>query len=272
MKIGMIDYDLNEWHAENYPELFRQFGGQAEIAYVYAIIDGAEKTRQQWADEYGVKLCGTIEEIVALSDGLIILSPDNPEYHPILSEQALSSGKRVFIDKTFSTDYAAAKAMLDRADSHGTPCYSASALCFADEYKSLIGRVDALSAIGYPPYSNYSVHQIDPILTIMGEKAVCVWTDDGKVINILFKSGRTADFEMVQHGYSMDVTCGEEKFSVSLEKDFWPNCIREMSRFFLTGDLPVSHEQTLEAMAIREAGMKAMKAPGRKIYLEDIRG
>ena len=274
MKIGMLDYDLNEWHAENYPDFFRRFGdGRAEVSYVYAIIDGEKKNRRQWAEEHGVTLCSTIEEIVARSDGLIVLSPDNPEFHPVLSEQALASGKRVFIDKTFSSDYAEAKAMFDRADAHGTPCYSASALCFADEYKPLIGKADAVSSIGVAAYPNYAVHQIDPILSVMREKADCVWTDEpGERFNIVFESGRAADFRMNQSHYAMTVTHGGKTSSVTLKKDFWSNCIREMSRFFTTGELPIDHDQTLEAMAIREAGLKAMERPGEKIYLKEIRG
>ena len=40
MKIGFIDYYLDEWHANNYPELIKELsGGDMEVAYAYGHID-----------------------------------------------------------------------------------------------------------------------------------------------------------------------------------------------------------------------------------------
>ena len=273
LKIGMVDYDLNEWHAENYPDFFKRFSdGKIEIAYVYAIVDGKDCSARQWADKYNVTLCNSISQLTELSDGIIVLSPDNPEFHPVLSEIPLASGKRVFIDKTFSKDYSAAIAMLERAKKYGTTCYSASALCFADEYKPVIGQAKRLECTGVGEYENYSIHQIDPILTIIGEKADSVYTDmASQAVVIEFESGKTASFRMREHSYKMKLTDDDGKESeIIIEKDFWENCIRAMTRFFCEGETPVPNAQTLQAMAIREAGLLSLKDNGRKVYLKEI--
>lgn len=38
--IGFIDYFLDEWHANNYPEWIKQAsGGELQVAYAYGKID-----------------------------------------------------------------------------------------------------------------------------------------------------------------------------------------------------------------------------------------
>lgn len=40
MKLGFIDYYLDEWHANRYPTLLRELsGGEIEVAYAYAETD-----------------------------------------------------------------------------------------------------------------------------------------------------------------------------------------------------------------------------------------
>ena len=40
MKVGFIDYYLDEWHANHYPQLLQQkSGGRLEVAYAYGKID-----------------------------------------------------------------------------------------------------------------------------------------------------------------------------------------------------------------------------------------
>ena len=84
MKVGFIDYYLDEWHANHYPKMLRDISnGEVEVAYAYGKIPSpiTGKTSEEWCREYGVALCETIEEVVEKSDVLIVLSPDNCEMH-----------------------------------------------------------------------------------------------------------------------------------------------------------------------------------------------
>lgn len=107
MKVGFIDYYLDEWHANHYPQLLQQkSGGRLEVAYAYGKIDSPTtgKTSKQWCQEFGVQHCETVEEVVEKSDVLIVLSPDNCEMHEELCQKPLMSGKRTYVDKTFAPD------------------------------------------------------------------------------------------------------------------------------------------------------------------------
>ena len=107
MKIGFIDYYLDEWPAHNYPELIKELsGGDMEVAYAYGHIDSpiGGMTTDEWCAKYGIERVMTIDELVKKSDALIVLSPDNCEMHEELCQIPLRSGKRCYVDKTFAPD------------------------------------------------------------------------------------------------------------------------------------------------------------------------
>ena len=100
-KIGFIDYYLDEWHANEYPDFFKKAAGnEMEVYYAYGEIDSPNgMTNKQWAEKHNIELLDSIEELVEKSDYIVVLSPDNPENHVRLSEFALKSGKPVYIDE-----------------------------------------------------------------------------------------------------------------------------------------------------------------------------
>ena len=140
LKIGFIDYYLDEWHANNYPAWIREASnGEMEVAYCWAEMDAPNGglTSQAWADQHGAVLCSTQEELIAKSDVLCVLAPDNPETHERLTRLALESGKITYVDKTFAPDTAAAQRMIALAEAHNTPMITTSALRYATEYQQL---------------------------------------------------------------------------------------------------------------------------------------
>ena len=43
-RIGFIDYYLDEWHANNYPQLIKEVsGGELEVTCAYAVIDSPDR-------------------------------------------------------------------------------------------------------------------------------------------------------------------------------------------------------------------------------------
>lgn len=111
------------------------------IDRVYAAVEPEDKlTTGAWCNLFGATKANSIEEVVEESDGIIIFSPDHPEQHEMLAEKPLCSGKPVFIDKTFASDWAAAKRMSQKATQHGTPLFSSSSLRFSRELMDIRGR------------------------------------------------------------------------------------------------------------------------------------
>ena len=279
VKIGFIDYFLDEWHANNYPAWISEASnGRMEVAYAYAKIDSPKPdgmTTNEWCHKYGVARCETIEELVEKSDCIIVLSPDDPEHHESLAEIPLRSGKRTYIDKTFAPDKLSAVRMLSLADRHKTPCYSSSALRFATEYtgfgENRGGKaVEAISSWGPGYYGNYSVHQLEPLIMLMGgvPEAVCYsGTGSFTQLTIRFEDGRIAVMHQFVNGspFMMQICTANENKIVEVKSDFFKDFMKELVDFFDTGDVKVDPVETIRIMAVREAGLKAQLKPGKWI-------
>lgn len=273
--IGFIDYYIDEWHANNYPEWIRdniaEKGLDMELSYAWAEMDklGGLDTKS-WCKKYDMECLDTIEELVEKSDYIIVLSPDNPENHEGLSELALKSGKPVYIDKTFSPDLSSGKRMFDLAEKHGTPMFSSSALRFSQELlaypdaKVNRDNLEYVATTGPGEFENYSVHQLEMIVSLMGVGARRVKSLSTKNANILlieYRDGRRAS--MFQTGASpfnvtLQLKDGDSLFIEDCTNTF-PMLIDGILTFFQTGIVPVPKEQTLEIMAILEAGTKAIQ-------------
>lgn len=270
-KIGFIDYYLDEWHANNYPQFFEELsGGKYKVCYAYGKIDSPEgMTNKEWSEKYNIELLASIKDVVEKSDVLIVLSPDNPEMHEELSDLALKSGKPTYIDKTFAVDKNTAIRIFENADKNGTKCYSTSALRFATEWTSIDKtKIEKLYSEGPPIYDIYAIHQIEPIVMLMESRAKRVMylgNENKPELKIEFEDGRIAFMyfrDDEDHSFKMTIS-GIENSPVTLkvESDFFVPFIKGMIEFFDTEIEQVSHEQTIDIMGILEAGRRAFSTP-----------
>lgn len=268
--IGFIDYFLDEWHANKYPEWIEQAsGGQLKVTYAYAMIDSPSGLdNATWCRNKGIELLESIEEVVAKSDYLIVLSPDYPEFHEQLAMLPLQSGKPTYVDKTFAPDRKTAQLLFDTAAAHNTPLYSSSALRFAAEYTSVERQaIHAIQSIGPGRFENYSIHQIEPIVSLMGSDAVRVMslgTNQSPALLIEFTDGRQAT---VRH------FSGDAPFSLAIEYDsknsaivkvasnFFALFIDNLLQFFESGQPTVHSDETIAVITIIEYGLIAMQTP-----------
>ena len=277
MKIGFIDYYLDEWHANNYPQWIRDASsGELEVAYAYGMIDSPLEggmTTDEWCEKYGIARCASIEELVEKSDVLVVLSPDNCEMHEQLCQVPLRSGKRTYIDKTFAPDKATAQRIFAIAEENGTPCYSTSALRFAEEYRDIQSEeIAAINSWGPGSYEIYSIHQLEPLMMLMKAPAKRVLYLPGEswhCMAIEFENGKKATISQYAGGspFMMNICSGSGNRVVQVNSDFFHDFIVELVDFFNTGVEKVPHEETIAIMAVREAGLKAQQVPGEWVNL-----
>lgn len=270
-KVGFIDYFLDEFHANNYPGLIKKFSnGEFEVAYAYGHIDSPRdggKTNKEWAEEMGVTLLSTIDEVIERSDVLVVLSPDNPEMHRELCDKPLRSGKLTYVDKTFAPDKKTAIELFDIAEKSGTPCYSSSAVRFSTELKDIDkSQIYRLYSNGYGDFDNYSIHQLEVIMSLMEVRAKKVMaTSEDKTypsIIIEFEDGRVA--HMARHAEAFEVTyetkdCYPHRYPI--QSKYFELFVENLVEFFKTGAEQVPHSQTIDVIATREATIKAFETP-----------
>lgn len=273
-KIGFIDYFLDEWHANNYPEwIERASGGTMKVTCAYGKVDSPNgRGNAAWCSDMGIKLLPAIEAVVENSDYLIVLSPDHPEFHEELALIPLQSGKPTYVDKTFAPDRETAIRMFERAAEHNTPLYSSSALRFAPEYKEAQGKgIDTLCSQGPGKYANYAVHQLEPIVSLMGSEAKRVMSIGTALTALLieFTHGRQATIHHINNSPFLLTAQFENGTSARMtaEEDFFAAFIEDLLQFFLTGIPTVEPEETISVITLIEYGLKAMQTPYQWIEL-----
>ena len=77
IKVGFIDYYLDEWHANNYVHMLHDYSnGEVEAVYAWAEIDSPEGglTTDAWCEKYGLTRMMTQEELIEKSDVLLAVS------------------------------------------------------------------------------------------------------------------------------------------------------------------------------------------------------
>ncbi|MCR4621381.1 MAG: hypothetical protein K5663_04800 [Clostridiales bacterium] len=268
MNIGFIDYYLDEWHANNYPRLISEATqGKMRVNLAYGHIDSpiGGRTTDKWCEDMGIRRAGSIDEVCEQSDCIIVLSPDNCEMHELLCQKPLRTGKRVYVDKTFAPDFTTAKRIFDIAEASGTPCYSTSALRYASEYQG-ISDVSALTSVGPYRFETYAIHQLEPVMMLIGSKPEKVMYVPGKgaySLSIAFEDGRTAQINGFDANapFLMNLVSKGQNMLINVKSDFFGAFIRNLTRFFETGEGAVPHEETLRIMAVRGAGVEAIKRP-----------
>lgn len=274
-KIGYVDYYLDEWHAENYPKWISEASkGEMEVAYAYGAIDSpvGGMSNSEWCKRFHIELVPSIEELVDKSDYVVVLSPNNPEQHETLCQIPLRCGKRVYVDKTFAPDRATALRLFDIAEQNHTPMYSTSALRFSKELADVNkNNIQFINSRGPGTFEVYSIHQIEPIVSLMGTKAkriMSIGTAVSPAMVIEFEGGRRAIMSHIENTFSLGITYDSgEAVVVNDCTEYFERFIANMVEFFNTGRIIVPKEETIAVATIREYAFKAKQQDGIWITL-----
>ncbi|MCC3371594.1 hypothetical protein [Cohnella sp. REN36] len=269
-KIGFIDYFLDEWHAEKYPDWIKEAsGGELQVAYAYGLIDAPNgRTNAAWCEAHGVELLDSIEAVVERSDCLVVLSPDHPEQHEALCQIPLRSGKPTYVDKTFAPDRETAIRLFELAAANGTPIFSTSALRYATEYDGAASLdIATIHSVGPGRFDNYSIHQIEPVIALMRgtpDRVMAIGTPEAPAMLIGFADGRQAAIHHFGWECPFAMTLNDKDghaHTLKVESDFFAAFVRRMVKFFETAAPPVAPEETIAIASVIETGLRALETP-----------
>ena len=271
-KIGFIDYYISEWHANNYPvwikEVSSEMGEDFSVCYAYAerdisAVDGV--CTDDWCKKMGVERCESISELCEKSDFVVILAPSNPERHLELCAEAFKYGKPTYVDKTFAPDGETAEKIFALGKEYGTRFFSTSALRFADELAEL-SAPDALTVTGTGSnFEEYFIHIAEMCVRLMGKDISAVSaTPVGKeqtAVTVEFASGKRANLAFgAGLPYAVCAECGGNGAYKKIESKFFLNLIREILKFFISGEMPFDPEETLAVARLREMAIRERQA------------
>ena len=201
----------------------------------------------------------------------MILAPSNPEKHLLYAERALRFGKLTYIDKTFAPDAATAARIFALGREHGAKLFSTSALRYAEELKAFDHPHCAFVSGGGRTLEEYSIHQIEMIVCLMGEGArsvTCAGDRGQAACAIEYEDGRRAALLYgAGMSYALDVqaAAGGDSAHVPVKSQFFPALLRGILSFYETGRVPVAESQTMACMKLRDAVLRAADNPGARV-------
>ena len=287
-KIGIIDSYISNFHSNTYYDLFAKIAEEegvepCVITHIYAVNDVSPSTKEttdEWCARTGAKKCDTIEEVCENTDAIMVLAPNNPELHPELIKVPFTTGKPVYVDKTFAPDYKTACEIVEYGKKMGANFWSSSAVRFDPVMAEYLGTPESLvkSAVvaGSNVFAIYSIHLIELINTVMksGAKTVtCLSGGKNLIFKVDFKDGRSAFYHQAIQAANMPFTLyldTDNERTVRLEcgSAFWRGFARALMEFFYMGTAPIDIDSTVECIAVRTAMVKAMENIGEPVEVE----
>lgn len=273
-KIGIVDYYLSEWHANNYPawikECCEQTGMDYRIAYAWAEkeispLDGIGT--DAWCEKFGAEPCNTLEELCEKSDVIMVLAPGNPEKHLAYARTVLRYGKPTYIDKTFAPSLAEAEEIFRLARQSGTAFFSSSALRYAEELKDAPELNNLIVTGGGGNFAEYLIHPVemavlllkDPVQSVsvkrQGDQRLCeMRTEHGKQATIVYAQR----LPYLASGEKPD----GEAWHQEIRSSFFNGLIADILHFYETEEVSFDTQQTLEVMRMRDMLLSADRSGG----------
>ncbi|MBE6733698.1 MAG: hypothetical protein E7561_06860 [Ruminococcaceae bacterium] len=278
-KIGIVDYFIDEWHSNTYLGLFenacKELGLDYKIAYGYAEVEGIEGkiSTDEWCNQKGVERCYSIDELCEKSDNILILAPANPETHLRFAEEVFKFGKTTYVDKTFAPDTETALKIIDLGKKYGTKFFSTSALRYVNELNNFIGARYVSIDGGGRSLEEYIIHQIEMLVKTIGtgaKKVKLAKQKDGLfVIDVCYPDDRKAqlhyknEYPFIYRAKNKD----GELVEATTDSNYFQVLINKILNFFETDKIDFKMEETIEAMKLREAVIKAKASPEEWITL-----
>ncbi|MBX7244763.1 MAG: Gfo/Idh/MocA family oxidoreductase [Candidatus Sumerlaeaceae bacterium] len=282
MKIGFIDHHLNNYHADTFLRILtKELEQKATVVAAYE----SNPVGDDWCAKNGVARVQSAAEVVAASDAVIVLAPDNVEAHLTLGRVALESGKPCFVDKNLSSSLEDARKIVEIAAAHKTPLMSSSSLRFSVELEELMGRIgnapiETIFSRGFGRWHGYGVHTIAPALRLIGGNVsrLCdTGTAGASVVTIEDAAGRRALIEVREADNQQEASPWQigalaagryETATITKFAEFYKNLMAQVTAFFATGKSPISVEEQLATVAIETAADESRAAGGKWV---DIR-
>ncbi len=232
--------------------------------------------------EMGIEIVPSIEALLEKVDAVCLETNDGrPHLKQVLP--VLKAKKRVFIDKPIAGSLEDAIAIFAASEKYGVPLFSSSSLRFSSQNQEVrngsLGKVTYAKAGSpasiektHPDLFWYGIHGVESLFTVMGtgcQSVVRSETDDGKIrVTGKWSGGRTGVFEE-RKGYGGTVK--GEKGEIEIGKyDGYKPLVVEIAKYFKTGEIPVSPEETLEIFAFMEAADESKRQGGKEVTLASV--
>lgn len=262
-RIGFVDDDLDNFHANTYLEAIR--GPLAERGYEVAGAYALQADRgKAWADEKGIPYHDSIDDLAAGVEAFAVLAPSTPETHLGLCQAVLPHGKATFVDKTFAPDTSTAERIFALADEYGTPIQTTSALRTTN-IQAEVAQMDTLLVsvaqwAGGASFEEYGIHPVELAVSCLGldpTRLTICGAAHHPTFTLEFTDGRTAtiDFNAREYVPFAAVLTSDKSCKVMVVDDgrLFVDAASAILDFYDAGEALVPRDETLAVMRVLDA-------------------
>lgn len=232
--------------------------------------------------DMGVEIVDSIPALLKKADVILLETNDGrPHYEQALP--VLKARKRMFIDKPLAADMKDVQRIFEAAKKYKTPVFSSSALRFDESVQKAangaIGKItgaDVYTPAEIDPnhldLAWYAIHGVEMLYTLMGTGCASVsrfYENDSEVTVGVWRDGRIGTVRGIRKGgASIAGTAFGEKgiMPVGPFHTYVP-LIDSIIRFFDTGTVPVTPEETTEMFAFMHAADESRRQNGKRIQI-----
>lgn len=261
-------------------------GGSHDLESSIGRVPGYTKDLQE---KFGVKIFGSIEEVVAASDAILHTTLDGRvRFEQFQRIAAAGPGKPVFLDKPFALRGIDARAIFNVAAKFKSPIFTSSSLRFSGaitrvvtpETRPLVKGAHFHGPAALEPTNPgfywYGIHPIEMLYTAMGRgcRSVRVVSNDQfDLITGVWADGRIGSVQCNRTGnYEYHGLVHFEKktavVDVQAETKGFFTCLAEaIVTFFQTGRPPVEAEESIELIRFIEVANESRANGGREVLL-----
>ena len=197
-----------------------------------------------------------------------MLAPSNPEKHLGYAKEVLKYGKRTYIDKTFAPNIDHAEQIFACAKEYNTPFFSSSALRYSTELDEIDNVNQAVIYDNGGSVEEYIVHQIEMLVKKLGVGATAVKAEHvgaEKYFFIKYADNRSGMLNYGDYDFAFLLKNGEQKCKKRISSNFFGGLIKDIVRFYESGETSFDINETLEVIKIRDAVLKANENLGELI-------
>jgi hypothetical protein len=277
LKIGLVDHHLNNYHSDKFLELLHGPLASEECRIV-AAWESNPVGDSDWCAKNKVIRLASPEEVVNQVDAVMVMAPDNIDFHRRFCEIVLPFKKPTVIDKFLAPNLAEAHAIVDIAKKNGTRIMSSSALAFAVELEKHLPMVKAgiseMFVRGFGKWEGYGVHTIAMAMRVMGgdfQRLIDTGTPLTHIVTLDYGSGKIVTIEVREAENQHEVCPWQfgfrvgKKYISAMIKDydgFYQNLMKSAVAFFKGGNPEYPAETALATVAVLELAVKSQQAGG----------
>jgi hypothetical protein len=243
--------------------------------------DRIDNFTAQLRDKYGVAIVGSIADLCARVDGVLLTSVDG-RVHLAQAREIIAGGKPMFIDKPLASTLDDAREIAGLAKAAGVPWFSTSTLRYGVAALKA-GDISGVDVWGPGPLEEhhqldlswYAIHEAEMLFAILGRGCVEVTgtaSPDADVVTCRWSDGRIGTMRAVRPYSDYGAVIfhknpKRQEFEMKTIEPVARALDEELVKFFQTKVPPVPNEDTLELIAFLDAAQRSKEAGGTSMRL-----